>query len=59
MISNLNINSKATVSLDELLLHVVIDDGSKPVFQRVMLANDNEQVTQLFNDAAASNQTAP
>lgn len=39
-------------SMDELLLHVKIAVGEDQVYQRVIQANNTDQVVQLFDDAA-------
>ena len=52
MNESIRISSQSSVSMNEPLLHVVVHNGDLKVLERAIFANNNEQVTELFNDAA-------
>jgi replicative DNA helicase len=50
----IQISSEPLLSMNDLLLRVVIQDGASKVYDQVVLANDNDAVIRLFDEAASA-----
>ena len=50
----IQISSEPLLSMNDLLLRVVIHDGASKVYDQVVLANDNDAVIRLFDDATSA-----
>jgi replicative DNA helicase len=50
----IQISSEPLLSMNDLLLRVVIHDGASKVYDQVVLANDNDAVVRLFDEAASA-----